>query len=139
MELQTMSLRFRVWDKDKKEFWRDKDDNGERFLAIRLDGILIDCSIFCEDNIMEATQERFVISQDTGLKADGTSVFIGDILRDDEGYLWIANYSDGACVATDSREHGVLEDLYLVARDSQIVGNIWQNYELLEDNTIDKS
>lgn len=101
----------------------------------RLGHIMLDYGLLHVDR----ESDRFVWSQDTGLKADGTSVFIGDILRDDEGYVWIVNYSDGACVAADSREHGVLEDLYLVARDSQIVGNIWQNYDLLEDKTIDKS
>lgn len=130
MGLQTMPLKFRVWDSCADGWVRPygrEDLPHDKPYIYPLGNMLQRLG----KTINWLDGERFIISQDTGIKADGVSVFTGDILQDDEGYLWIVQYINGGCAAVDSQEHNVIENLYLVARDSQVMGNIWQNPELL--------
>lgn len=134
MKLETMPLRFRVWDKEEKRFIafdenycfaRDEDNN------------LCVCDIdWYSKDLVEMDRDRFIISQDTGLTDNnGVMVFSGDIIRDiDDEYLSVVKYIDGKYVGVDPESNNTIDCLYLIARDGEVIGNIWQSPELLENN-----
>lgn len=126
MKLQTMPLRFRAWDTIEKRFLKNDEllDFSRGFI-----------NFYDEEMIMSGGRD-FIISQDTGLKdANGISVSFGDIIRDiDNGYLSVAKYVDGECVGVDPKSNKTIDSLYLIARDGEVIGNIWQTAELLENN-----
>lgn len=113
MELQTMPLRFRVWDKMQKKFLlegADLDEYASLWAGAGVGG------------------EDEVISQDTGLKdKNGKSIYTGDIISDENG-VGIIEY-----------ESPILQVRYSYKFTSrvingEIVGDIWQNSDLLEYN-----
>lgn len=125
----TMPLRFRVWDKKEKRLRKIEEIDFERKEIVPTDGIDV---IPFDDAI---------ISQDTGLKdRNGKSIFIGDIIRWPKGskretYIYKAiAYIDGQVMYDDGPAGGAYryEEVTLLSED-EVVGNIWQNPELLEE------
>lgn len=135
MELQTMPLKFRVWDTKEKKFVV-----GKEVFDYLLSHIMYWTDYgFCLDT------ERFIVSQDTGLKdRNGEEIFFGDIL--DYGH-----YSDfavkqrnslvsmGRLYDSDGDDNGQIwsvcagdSSLLDVTDQASIIGNIWQNPELLK-------
>lgn len=157
IELQTMPLRFRAWDTQRKLFLHEdcycmfSDGSIEANVRMRLsdgcDTVVAVDSLDCPG--------RFVISQDTGLKdKGGKSIFFGDILKDVEygeesvssgyGVVTMGQLSD-----SDGYQHGDYYCITIEHKDedgifwsnslldtheyTEVVGNIWQNPELLEE------
>lgn len=144
--LQTMPLRFRVWDKI-----------GKRFLSRRLPEALdIVYSIFelpleidCLD---EDEKGQFIISQDTGLKdKNDNSIFVGDIVHVcysaggvGEAGGWVEvdceitgvvmfDVWGGVNVVTADGEPHYLSDMTTSPEDDlEVLSSIWQSPELLE-------
>lgn len=136
MELRTIPLKFRVWDKDDKKFVKSVTISGPQCWPCRFN-LVTGCFEMESD-------DRFLISQDTGLKdKNGKSIFMGDILKrfaddklavveyqvEEEGSLFrgevIARYVDGS-------------DFYYLhwESDIEVIGAIWQNPELLEEKDV---
>lgn len=139
MELQTMPLRFRVWDKKEKRFWpSDKVAimNEERYFLeswVTTDTTSYIFSILDEN--------RFIISQDTGLEdKNGKSIYTGDIIEtglEDEGfYHGVVCYPDdtGQVMVDYGKQSyiGRWVMLRVWLQNQKVIGNIWQNPELLE-------
>lgn len=126
MELQTMPLRFRVWDKEENIFIK----------AGRVGPQSWPCKYNHTTHCFEIEDdERFIISQDTGMKdKNGKSIFTGDILFSGIYYVEV-RYEYGEVVGYRPKDGVYCGFLELM----QLRGNIWQNPELLEDKTIDKS
>lgn len=140
MKLQTMPLRFRVWCVSKGDFitLQDvffpqeirKDKRNETELNLRW---------FCrfiakETSMMALDNDEYIISQDTGLKdKNGKSIYIGDVCfyAPYERYVPVF-YKDGI-VVIKIREW---EEYYASQHldELEVVGNIWKNQELLEEN-----
>lgn len=143
MELQTMPLRFRVWDKKRKDFI-ENEEWAKRHLVIKPDGKVCEATAYteyggtqseCTIIEYEDMSDDVIVSQDTGLKdKDRNRIFTGDIIEtiDDKYEVFWGLYSAqcGAGSINDKECH----PLYLVAANSKVVGNIWQNPELLEEN-----
>lgn len=122
MKLQTMPLRFRVWDKKEKKFLLEDADLDEYA------SLWAGAGVGGEDE---------VISQDTGCKDDvGEPLYMGDIVEDRmsmspfthecprgivcyNGYANAVEYSNG------------LEDSMFCSTRYHKLGNIWQNQELV--------
>lgn len=124
-ELQTMPLRFRVWDKDQKCFLTTTDDDGieHQIMDIRDVGEIVDWA--GEDNI--------IISQGTGfVDKNGRHIFTGDIVNYDGvgGWAGVVVFEDGVCFLKNGDSCQVI----LKGGSSQVViGNIFENPELLEN------
>lgn len=127
-ELQTMPLRFRVWDKESKKFLTNQ--HGNTHFA----------NLYWLGNFMchETEEEEYDISQDTGMKdKNDKSIFIFDIVKDKHGRLYEVLYVYGGVYAIhNSRKVGLDEEtLYRKIYHEggvEIVGNLFQNPELLE-------
>lgn len=134
MELQTMPLRFRVWDKEDKNFLiTSRIQDGYEVIHIQQD--IPDVAAL----IAKFGKDRLIISQDTGLKdKNGESIYTGDIIKIN-GYYVFVNFDYG-CTFFENQRKGIAKDgnsssLYdEVGKhiDGKIVGNIWQNSNLLE-------
>lgn len=116
MELQTMPLRFRVWD-----------DTEKKWGAIPSHQIGIGLDLLHGDANQE--DSRYIISQDTGLKdKNGENIYTGDILFNGRWYIEV-KYDDGEVVG-----YNPAEDIHCGSlHNMQLRGNIWQNPELLEE------
>lgn len=145
-EFQMMPLRFRVWDKKKKIFLT-------RPIRVSVDGIsygpfragerpeqtivfdipaLARMARVCVPGIFRELE----LSQDTGLKdKKGKSVYIGDIVelpsRADRKYE-VVRYSL-PCTGVVPCVRGCLDCPNPMATEIEVVGNIWQNPDLLEE------
>lgn len=125
MQLQTMPLKFRVWDKE--------------------DDTLIYCDTIAQlQFILAGVGNRAIISQDTGfIDKNCKSIYTGDILSyeypDEEPIIGVVEYSAGGILEfkhrdlIDGKDFSVME-LREVSIYSRYIGNIWQTPELLEEN-----
>lgn len=131
MELLTMPLKFRIWDKEDKNFLiTSRVQDGYELIHIEQD--ISDVATF----IAKFGKDRLAISQDTGCKDDaGESLYTGDIVEDTmfnfrgPKIRMVITYNGHANVALCPDG---LEDSLLVSSRFHKVGNIWQNLELLE-------
>lgn len=139
---ETMPLRFRVWDKEERRFvsWDGnycfaRDENGDLYL----------CNIdWSSKDLPEEGNNRFIISQDTGLKdKNGKSIYTGDVLEWERRFLDQKNlYIRGVIVykfahicmevkTTAGKKEYV--PIWGILPDLKIISSIWQNPELLEE------
>jgi len=120
LKFQTMPLRFRVWDRKNGKFvrWCGTEELDIWLLADWM-GTL---------NVVEF-KEDYIISQDTSLKdKNGNSIYAGDIVKFGEAIL-VVEYDYGYI-----KYSRLTNNDYLVceSRNTELIGNIWQNPELLK-------
>ena len=127
-------IKFRAWDKKSKKMrqvveivWNtglylEPNDNTVKLIWVKG----YDC--IEEKDIMMKREKGFELMQYTGLHdKNGNEIYEGDILNyDDE--LWIVEYQDGAFKGFWDN---IVEDLYELADISEIVGNIYENSDLV--------
>lgn len=135
--LLSMPLRFRVWDQECKQFcvpYHEQD--GTRVIHLTV-------SITDVAQIIKDDKSNFVISQETGLKdKNGKSIYTGDIIRwrvptNKEKWVYASIvYLDGKIMydygPTFDLPNRRYEPVALVSLDDEVVGNVWENPELLE-------
>lgn len=116
--------KFRAWFKNKKVMSEVKKIN---FWSEELDTVAF----------KEKSLEDVKLMQATGLfDKNGTEIFEGDILADvDESgdelvYLYVI-YKDGKFMAVENEERGYFADLVDCTAYHSVVGNIYENAELL--------
>lgn len=116
--------KFRAWFKNKKVMSEVKKIN---FWSEELDTVAFEGKSLEDVELMQAT----------GLfDKNGTEIFEGDILADvDESgdelvYLYVI-YKDGKFMAVENEERGYSADLVDCTTYHSVVGNIYENAELL--------
>ena len=120
-----MIPKLRAWDKELKMMCDVlKIDFGNRTLFYRhwLYGVS-----------REIDLSEVIVMQSTGLKDnDGIEFYKKDIVRNiDSEELGVVEYDEGQFRVS---YNGVSEQLWEIDKDLQIIGNIYENPELLEDN-----
>jgi YopX protein len=107
-------IKFRMFDTLEKNFMNDS-----RVLESRLWDL--------QDN------ERFIYQQYTGLlDKNGKEIYEGDIIRDNDGFLWEVYFEDGMYRAKGG-EFELSECLIEFCPEwCEVIGNIYANPELLE-------
>ncbi len=151
-------IKFRTWDKENKEFseWTNRDPcfdtaTGKIFFWERTrkeDGS------FSGDIILEDYNNRFILQQYTGLKdKDNREIYEGDIVKYKRGYSVTYEIPKGVfrselveqgeyvgeiififpsfCWSYDHKKCDDIEPLRLARDRYEVIGNIFQNPELL--------
>lgn len=120
MELQTMPLKFRVWDKEENRFRHWCDEPIEMDLW-RLHELF--------DLSDEEEYEHYIVSQDTGLKdKNGENVFTGDIVGKCNTFAIVVYEKGEIQYRTSTGDYWMVD-----VNEVEVMGNIWQNKELLEE------
>lgn len=129
-KLRTMSLNFRVWDK-----WEEKLYDNLNFWQV---AHILSPEVRGKEKA-NTDEGRFIISQDTGFKVGGTNIYTGDILLLDNGKRDVYGeiiYDEGSIVLDYHDGESLIDLLETVLKmyeaHVQIVGNIWENPELLK-------
>lgn len=120
------NFKFRVWDKDHK-YMEYTDKN--LVVCFSDEGVEVtDHTTFSHScNSMQ----NYELMQSTGLKDnDGIEFYEKDIVRNiDSEELGVVEYDEGQFRVS---YNGVSEQLWEIDKDLQIIGNIYENPELLE-------
>lgn len=126
------NLKFRAWDKHEQKMFASDE------LIIWNNNVYANDSkkLSCNHLIGWTIDEEYLM-QSTGLfDKKGVELFEGDILADlDESgdelvYLYVI-YKDGKFMAVENEEHGYSADLIDCTTYHSVVGNIYENAELL--------
>ncbi len=123
-------IKFRAWDRyDNK--W--EDEIGEDY--------------YCEDNAYMnklliindsfKTKERFTYMQYTGLKdINNKELYEGDIVKIlPNNYIALAEYSQESCAYLLKNKNGYRGYFSIIQEGFEVIGNIYENPELLENHT----
>ena len=117
-------IKFRAWDK-KKNDWFD-DDSGE--LYIELDGNI---NFGWSGEIMDDYTDRIILMQYTGMKdVKGVEIYEGDILQSEHYFKYKVVFK-GDCWRCESLKNSGFKNRF-IGRDLKVIGNIYENPELLE-------
>lgn len=126
-----MIPKYRAWDSAKKEMFKDT-------FAITESGQVV---VVEQESVASSPDyvfvDHLVIMQSTGLAdKNGKEIFEGDIVKmskdvySEPTYYEVVRHRGGA-YRLESKQHGC--ELWLRHTDCEVVGNIYENRELLED------
>lgn len=129
-----MRPKFRAWDK-KKNDWFD-DDEGN--LYVELNGNI---NFGWNGEIMDDYTDRIILIQYTGLKdINGTKIYVGDIIKDvgkgnvcEVSYDWYEDVKVSTYLQMGVYLYDGYETSPFYRRNYEVIGNIYENPELLED------
>lgn len=128
-----MIPKFRAWDKDSKVMrpWKNlilEKDDGDDFWLIGYEE---------SKNIVSYDHDQ-ILMQSTGLKdKNGVEVFQGDIVRCTRGcpheVVWLQEYAGMYVGGMPAWYLSGLSEGYAWSGEEEIIGNIYENPELLEE------
>ena len=123
-------LRFRAWDVEFKEMVQvDALDFEEQLIK----------ATYKNGNVVKEDLKNYVLMQSTGLKdKNGKEIFEGDIIGTKDGLLnGVVEFNIDLGMWTNSLvRYNNFERLCNVASSRKIIGNIWEDGELLDvENT----
>lgn len=124
-----MIPKYRLWDSVEKKFVEHFfiTDNG---LICNMEKPTSDCKL-----LIPIEKSELILMQSTGLKdKNGKEIFEGDILGTKDGLLnGVVEYRSDLGMWTNSLiRYNNFERLCNVASDREIIGNVYENEELLE-------
>lgn len=122
------NLKFRVWDKDNKKMlgWKELDLTKE----LGEDEI----TIFEPTGQFAQPMYFYEPMQSTGLKdKDGVEIYEGDIIKNSYDEIYTVKWFDAAFYLEEKYNGGFdYHELHL-EDNKKVIGNIYENPELLED------
>lgn len=121
-------LIFRVWNKEEKKFV----DYPVYFNLINSE-VVTELWYGYQIQIEEAIQDsKYIVQQSTGLKdKNGKLIFEGDILKGPMDY-GPAGYIENIASVSYHKHYGFQLNYFLL-NHTEIIGNVFENKELLED------
>lgn len=143
MTWQNREIKFRAWDKKKKKmFYGDKKDepnmigfDGEIYVTGST-GPMCDCGCSA-DYINRSVSEDYELElmQYIGLKdKNGKEIYEGDIVSYFGGGYGIVYYDEQfAAFRIEILKTGKYTDMEFIAKYGNVIGNIYENPELLEE------
>ena len=126
-------IKFRAWDKNDRRFLSE-DDNVPNFLN------LVPCQstgqfipMYMEIEELNIYDTDIILMQYTGLKdRSGTEIYEGDIVEDDSSRYQVMYHADGFYLHSTYDPDDMLLQLRHAYTLSEVIGNIYENPELLE-------
>ena len=119
------NIKFRAWDK-KKSDWFD-DDDGD--LYIELNGNI---NFGWNGEVMDDYTNRIILMQYTGRKdSEGKEIYEGDILQNEHHFKYQVVFK-GDCWRCEPVKNNRSKNRF-IGNDLKVIGNIYQNKDLLED------
>ena len=127
------NIKFRIWDNNLKKFVTAVPTGGFDLAFIRM---TLCGNLFWETEYGEGDldKERYITQQFTGLKdKNGIEIYEGDILRDKFGIYKVdwTNWVGEIIFVNDIQDAFNLSEFGV--ENSEIIGNIFENPELLVD------
>lgn len=129
-----MIPKFRAWRKDGKEMGKV----GR--IIFNLDGSISNVHFKGEFLDFDFTMNNVILMQSTGMvDKNDQEIFEGDILTDEgdeleDGWVYVSVISkDGMYYCQENNTHGISGPLIEFSQYYSIVGNIYENPELLEN------
>lgn len=132
-----MKPRFRAWISEADTMTNDLKGIDFENETVVLKKFYWEDGFPVEEEVFEVEIGNAIIMQSTGLvDRDGRIIFEGDIVKmakdvySEPTYYEVARHRGGA-YRLESKQHGC--ELWLRHTDCEVVGNIYENPELLED------
>lgn len=126
-----MIPKFKAWNKVREEMINDCD------LAITSDGSILagDLNYDVESSMLADVTDNVVIMMSTRLKdKNGTEIYEGDIIKNSYDEIYTVKWFDAAFYLEEKYNGGFdYHELHL-EDNKKVIGNIYENPELLEDN-----
>ena len=126
-----MTPKFRAWDTTNKEMFKDT------FAITESGQVVVVEQEYAASSPDYVFVEHLVIMQSTGLRDElGEELFEGDIVKmakdvySEPTYYEVVRHYGGA-YRLESKQHGC--ELWLRHTDCEVVGNVYENRDLLED------
>ena len=124
-------IKLRAWNKQLSKFL----SNEEWYLDLNGKLCFLDIGAEVGDDVVECTEELYVIQQYTGLKdsCDGKEIYEGDILRvhslinQNDVVAEVVWLYTGWAIRIDTNYFNLLQ-----YTDLEVIGNIFENKELLQ-------
>jgi uncharacterized phage protein (TIGR01671 family) len=114
-------IKFRAWDKE----------NNKWVIDIGLSTTFID-----NKDIVNLESRGFEVMQFTGLKdKNGKEIYEGDIFKSKKGKIFEVIFQDGTYAFGNSKKgYYLLGSFDIKKEELEVIGNIYKNKELLEEN-----
>lgn len=122
-------IKFRIWDIEEKKFIINKKDkisygDTKKCTSERID--------FDNNSVEINTKDRYSFLQYTGLNdVKGREIYEGDIICEQYGEYYKVVFKNGSFRAED--EEYSLDLMDLVAQKCEVIGNIYENPELIKE------
>lgn len=122
-------IKFRIWDIEEKKFIINKKDkisygDTKKCTSERID--------FDNNSVEINTKDRYSFLQYTGLNdVKGREIYEGDIICEQYGEYYKVVFKNGSFRAED--EEYSLDLMDLVAQKCEVIGNIYENSELIKE------
>lgn len=117
-------VKFRVWDIDEKKMYSHSQLHNSELIA----------ALYATENIKG--KGHIKIMQYVGVNdRKGIEIYEGDIIRNHTAALWVISFKNGSFIGTwNNSGHEHTMQLYdnPISKEDWIVGNIYQNSELLK-------
>ena len=123
-----MNDKFRAWDKKRNEWYGESDPEVLTFYGFAIFG---ECTLLCTPRAEDL--QHLEITQYTGLKdKNGKEIYEGDVVALCGEVVAPVTFEDGAFQITATRQQGRSPFIQERAKRYEVIGNIYENPELLE-------
>jgi uncharacterized phage protein (TIGR01671 family) len=123
-------------------YWRCKKMKEVKFRAV-LDGEVLEVTgiDFTNENVylwngkqdLLIPMSETILLQYTGLKdCSGKEIYEGDIIRDNDGFLWIVYFEDGMYCAKEGEYKTIEYLIEFCPKWCEVIGNIYEHSHLLK-------